>query len=62
MNKAHKFFILLVQKNNQLQTFEIKWNPTKNMQLTKSFSNIYGEVNFAAIHRENYFEVIENFK
>ncbi len=32
------------------------------MQLTKSFSNIYGEVNFAAIHRENYFEVIENFK
>ncbi|MFN7847394.1 MAG: ATP-binding protein [Bacteroidota bacterium] len=53
---------LVVQKNNQLQTFEIKWNPTKKMQLTKSFSNIYGEVNFAAIHRENFFEVIENFK
>lgn len=53
---------LVVQKNNQLQTFEIKWNPTKKMQFTKSFSNIYGEVNFAAIHRENYFEVIENFK
>lgn len=53
---------LVVQKNNQLQTFEIKWNPTKKMQLTKSFSNIYGKVNFATIHRENFFEVIENFQ
>jgi predicted AAA+ superfamily ATPase len=53
---------LVVQKNNQLQTFEIKWSPTKKMHLTKSFSNIYGEVIFTTVHRENFFDVIENFK
>jgi hypothetical protein len=53
---------LVMQKNNQLQAFEIKWNPTKKMQLTKSFSTLYSEVIFATIHRENFFEVIENFK
>ena len=53
---------LVVQKNNQLHAFEIKWSPIKKMRLTKSFYNIYGEVIFTTIHRENFFEVIENFK
>ena len=50
---------LIIEKNNVLQTIEIKWNPTKKASLTKSFTNIYGETNFKVIHRENFFEEIE---
>ena len=49
---------LIIEKNNVLQTIEIKWNPTKKANLTKSF--IYGETNFKVIHRENFFDEIEN--
>ncbi|MDT8412329.1 MAG: ATP-binding protein [Vicingaceae bacterium] len=51
---------LILEKNNQLQTIEIKWNPNKKARLTKSFINIYGEVNFTVIHRENFFELVGN--
>lgn len=51
---------LIIEKNNVLQTIEIKWNPTKKANLTKSFTNIYGETNFKVIHRENFFDEIEN--
>jgi len=52
---------LVVQKNNVLQTFEIKWNPQKTARLTKSFSNIYGETKFQVVNRDNFFEKIESF-
>lgn len=51
---------LILEKNNQLQTIEIKWNPNKKARLTKSFINIYGEANFTVIHRENFFELVGN--
>ena len=51
---------LIIEKNNVLQTIEIKWNPTQKVKLTKSFTNIYGETNFKVIHRENFFDEIEN--
>lgn len=51
---------LILEKNNQLQAIEIKWNPNKKARLTKSFSNIYGETNFMVIHRENFFELKGN--
>lgn len=52
---------LVVEKNNQLHTFEIKWNPNKNTNLTKSFSNIYGETPFYIVNKENFFETLANF-
>lgn len=51
---------LILEKNNQLQTIEIKWNPNKKARLTKSFINIYGKANFTVIHRDNFFELIGN--
>jgi predicted AAA+ superfamily ATPase len=49
---------LIIEKNNQLQAIEIKWNPNKKATLTKSFSNIYGETAFKLINRDNFFEVL----
>lgn len=51
---------LILEKNNQLQTIEIKWNPNKKARLTKSFINIYGKANFTVIHRDNFFELMGN--
>lgn len=52
---------LIIKKNNRMLTFEIKWSPTEKARLTKGFTNIYGEQEFAVIHRENFFEVIDKF-
>lgn len=52
---------LVVEKNNRLETFEIKWNPLKKAKLTKSFTNIYGETQFNVVNRDNFFDVIERF-
>ncbi len=49
---------LIIEKNNHLSTFEIKWNPSKKVQMTKSFSNIYSNYSFHFIHKENFFEFI----
>jgi predicted AAA+ superfamily ATPase len=52
---------LVVEKNNRLETFEIKWNSLKKAKLTKSFTNIYGETQFNVVNRDNFFDVIERF-
>jgi predicted AAA+ superfamily ATPase len=52
---------LIVEKNNRLHLFEIKWNPEKKVKLTKSFSNIYGERELNIVHRENFDQFISNF-
>lgn len=52
---------LVIQKNNVLQTIEIKWNADKKARLTKSFTNIYGDTSFTVVNRTNYYEVIEGF-
>jgi predicted AAA+ superfamily ATPase len=53
---------LIVSKNNQLHTFEIKWNPNKKAKLTRGFTNIYGETFFSVIHRDNYFDEIQKWR
>jgi predicted AAA+ superfamily ATPase len=53
---------LIVEKNNQLHLYEIKWNPEKKVRITKSFSNIYGEHELTGVHRNNFDEIILNFK
>lgn len=52
---------LVIQKNNVLQTIEIKWNADKKARLTKSFTNIYGDTSFTVANRTNFYEVIEGF-
>jgi predicted AAA+ superfamily ATPase len=52
---------LVIEKNNRLETVEIKWNPLKKVRLTKSFTNIYGETPFNMVNRENFFDHIEQF-
>lgn len=52
---------LVIEKNNRLETVEIKWNPLKKVRLTKSFTNIYGETPFHMVNRENFFDHIEQF-
>lgn len=51
---------LVIEKDNVLHTYEIKWNPNKKATLTKSFSNIYQNYTFEIIHKDNFFEFITN--
>lgn len=53
---------LVVEKNNKLHAFEIKWSSSQKAKLTQSFTHIYGETNFNVIHQENFFEVLSSFK
>jgi uncharacterized protein len=49
---------LIIEKNNLLATYEIKWNVNKKTKLTKSFSNIYSNYTFEVINAANFFEFI----
>lgn len=53
---------LVVEKNNTLRTYEIKWNPTKKVQLTRSFTNIYGDTDFTVINRDNFFDELARWQ
>ena len=55
-NAEQREIDLIIEKNNRLETVEIKWNPNKKASLTKAFSNIYGVCSFKVINRENFFE------
>jgi uncharacterized protein len=57
-NTEQREIDLIIEKNNVLQTIEIKWNPAKKARLTRSFTNIYGLTDYKVIHRENFFEEI----
>lgn len=57
-NTEQREIDLIIEKNNKLQAFEIKWNPNKKASLTKSFINLYGETQFKVIQRENFFELL----
>lgn len=57
-NTEQREIDLIIDKNNELQAFEIKWNPNKKASLTKSFINIYGETKYKVIHRDNFFEFL----
>lgn len=55
-NTEQREIDLVIEKNNELQAVEIKWNPNKKANITKSFVNIYGETQFKVVHRENFFD------
>ncbi len=47
---------LIIEKNGQLKTIEIKWNAKTKTNLPKTFSNKYPNSDFMVIHSENFFE------
>jgi len=49
---------LIIEKNNLLATYEIKWNPNRKVNLTKGFSNLYDNYTFEVIHKDNFFDFI----
>jgi predicted AAA+ superfamily ATPase len=49
---------LIIEKNGQLKTFEIKWNPKTKVKLTKTFSNQYPNHTFSVINSANFFEYL----
>ena len=49
---------LIIEKNGQLKTLEIKWNPKTKAKLSKAFSNKYENHTFNIINSENFFEYI----
>jgi predicted AAA+ superfamily ATPase len=57
-NTEQREIDLIIEKNNTLHTYEIKWNPNQKAKLTKSFTNIYGSTEFKVIHRDNFFEFL----
>lgn len=48
---------LIIEKNGQLKTFEIKWNAKTKAKLPLSFSNKYANQTFKVINSENFFEL-----
>ena len=47
---------LIIEKNGQLKTFEIKWNDKDRAKLPLSFSNKYPNATFEIINNANFFE------
>jgi predicted AAA+ superfamily ATPase len=47
---------LIIEKNGQLKTIEIKWNAKTKSNLLKTFSNKYPNTHFEVINSENFFE------
>ena len=46
---------LILEKNNALQTFEIKWNVKNKAKMNKTFQGFYPEASFQVIHSENFY-------
>ena len=44
---------VIIEKNNTLHTYEIKWNSEKRVRLSKTFSNVYPNNTFAVINPNN---------
>ncbi len=49
---------LIIEKENTLHAFEIKWSPKKKASLSKTFSNAYPNNTFKVIHPQNMEEVL----
>jgi predicted AAA+ superfamily ATPase len=47
---------LIIEKNGQLKTIEIKWNAKTKANLPKTFSNKYPNTDFTVINSQNFFE------
>ena len=44
---------VIIEKDNSLHTYEIKWNPDKKVRLSKTFSNAYPNHTFSVINPKN---------
>ena len=44
---------VIIEKDNTLHTYEIKWNPDKKVRLSKTFSNAYPNHTFSVINPKN---------
>jgi len=49
------------ERENKLRAFEFKWNPQKNVRLSKTFSNAYPNHEFKVITPENFHEFAMSF-
>ena len=49
---------VIIEKNNTLHTYEIKWNSEKRVRLSKTFSNVYPNNTFAVINPNNIEDVL----
>lgn len=49
------------EQNGKLYCYEFKWNPKKNVRISKTFTNAYPDSEFKTIHRENYHQILGNF-
>ncbi len=49
---------LILEKNNTLQAFEIKWSPDRKVTVNKTFQNTYPDATFHVVNSENYFEFL----
>ncbi|MCZ8228343.1 ATP-binding protein [Flavobacterium sp.] len=50
---------LIIEKNGQLRTFEIKWNAKTKAKLTKTFANQYPNHTFTVINSNNFYDYLD---
>jgi predicted AAA+ superfamily ATPase len=50
---------LIIEKNGQLKTFEIKWNPKVKAKLNKTFANFYPNHTFTVINSTNFYDYFD---
>ena len=48
----------ILEFNNQMIAYEMKWDSTKKAKLSKTFQNLYPQATFQAIHKDNFFEFL----
>lgn len=53
---------LIIEKNQKLQTYEIKWNPKKQQKIPNSFKKNYPTSSYEIINTQNFLESLENIK
>lgn len=57
-SNAQQEIDLVESDSGNLATFEIKWRE-RSSKLPSGFKNLYGEVPFSEIHRQNYWEFLK---
>jgi predicted AAA+ superfamily ATPase len=50
----------IIEKNNFLKTYEIKWNPSAKPRISMAFTEKYKNHSFQIIHSENFYDFLLN--
>jgi hypothetical protein len=50
---------LIIEKNGQLKTFEIKWNSKAKARLSQTFARQYPNHTFDVVNSDNFFEFVK---